>query len=36
MPPPEGDEAKEGKKLKILTPNKLLIRPKISLTQTKT
>ena len=35
MPPLEGDEAKEGKKLKILTPNRLLIKLKISLTQTK-
>ena len=35
MPPLEGDEAKEGKKIKFLTPNRLLIRLKISLTQTK-
>ena len=34
MPPPEGDEeAKEGKGLKFLTPNKLLTRLTILLVQ---
>ena len=33
MPPPEGDEEKEkeGKIMKILTPNKLLTRPPVLL-----
>ena len=37
MPPLEGDEeqVKEGKGLKILSPNKLLTRLPITLTQTK-
>ena len=37
MPPLEGDEeeVKEGKRLKILTPNKLLTRLPILLAQTK-
>ena len=37
MPPLEGDEeeVKEGKRLKILTPNKLLIRLPISFSQIK-
>ena len=37
MPPLEGDEeeVKEGKELKILTPNKLLTRLPISLAQIK-
>ena len=37
MPPLEGDEeVKEGKGLKIMTPNKLLTRFPILLAQTKT
>ena len=37
MPPPEGDEekVKEGKIMKILTPNKLLTRPPVLLAQMK-
>ena len=35
MPALEGDQAKEGKGLKILTPNKLLTRVPILLTQIK-
>ena len=37
MPPPESDkeEVKEGKRLKILTPNKILTRLSVSLAQTK-
>ena len=37
MPPPEGDEekVKEGKIMKILTPNKLLTRPPVILAQMK-
>ena len=37
MPPPEGDEeeVKEGKGLKLLTPNKLLTRLPILLAQIK-
>ena len=37
IPPPEGDEeeVKEGKRLKVLIPNKLLIRLPILLTQIK-
>ena len=37
MPPLEGDEeeVKEGKELKMLTPNKLLTRLPISLAQIK-
>ena len=35
MPPLEGDEKVERKGIKIFTPNKVLTRPPVSLTQIK-